>query len=82
MSVNPVVISKWTQTKSQAYSSNINKLTCIIGNNINVTITLTVYPHIAPNVSGGNLPQFLQKVNAQLQVVVELVRNGLSPRAR
>ena len=32
--------------------------------------------------SSGTLAQFLAKVKAQLAVVVELVRTGLSPRAR
>ena len=38
--------------------------------------------HPNPNFSKGTLVQFLEKVNTQLEVVVELVRSGLSPRAR
>ena len=34
------------------------------------------------NFSAGNLGEFMAKCNAQLEAIVTLVRNGLSPRAR
>lgn len=33
-------------------------------------------------ISKGMLEEFLRKCNAQLEAIVTLVRNGLSPRAR